>query len=146
MEENPFFNFTGGVEPGLSFFAASPFSTTFCGRVRAFGDSGFLDVLAWAPADEETHLYLEVLGATITGLSFRGNFLAGVLLLTAAIGELSLAAPPFDPNTGATVTTLPAGEEMELPCLGSPPPVLWFFTQVNLDFFKKGAPTRAWLV
>lgn len=114
--------------------------------MRALGDSGFRDVLAWAPAEEETHLYLEVLGATVTGLSFRGNFLAGVLLLTVNEGELPLATSAFKTDVGATVTAFPVGVEIELPCLGSTPPTFWLFTQVNLDFFKKDPPTCAWLV
>lgn len=68
-------------------------------------------------------MYLEVLGATVTGLSFRGNFLAGVLLLIENKRGLPLAAPAFETD-GATVAALPVGEDMELPCLGSTPPML----------------------
>lgn len=127
----------------LSFLVVSPLSRTLWVTVRALGDSGFRDGLAWAPAEEETHLYLEVLGATATGLSFRVNLLAGVLLLNE--GELPLATPAFETDTGAA-TALPVGEEMELACLGCSPPTFWLFTQVNLDFLRKDALTCPWLV
>lgn len=91
-------------------------------------------------------MYLEVLGATVTGLSFRGNFLAGVLLLAANKGELPVAPPVFETDAGATATALPVGEDMELACVGSTPPTFWLFTQVNLDFFGKDALTWPWLV
>lgn len=137
----PFFIFADGADSALSFLVASPFSKALWERVRALGDSDFRDVLAWAPAEEETHLYLEVLVATVTGLSFRGNFLAGVLLLTVNKGELPLAKPTFESGVGATVVALPVVET--LACLGS---TFWLFTQVNLDFFKKGGVTWPWLL
>lgn len=86
-------------------------------------------------------MYLEVLGATATGLSFRGNFLAGVLLLTVDTGELPLAVPAFETDVGEAVTALTVGGEMQLACLGSTPPTFWLFTQVNLDFFNKDVLT-----
>lgn len=140
----PFFILAEGVEAALSFFGASPFSIALWERVRALGDGDFRGILTWAPAEEDTHLYLEVLGATVTGLSFRGNFLAGALLLTEEEGEFPLATPAFDTDSGATVTALPVGEDMELACLDSTPLKVWFFTQVNLDFFRKDA--WPWLV
>lgn len=76
----------------------------------ALGDSDFRDVLAWDPEEEETHLYLEVLGTTATELSLRGNFLAGVLLLTVSKGELPLAT--LETDVGEALTALPVGEVM----------------------------------
>lgn len=109
---------TEGAEPGRSFLAAS-------GGAR--GEGGFLLGLAWTPTAEDTHRYLEALGATVaTGLSFRCSLLPGVLLLMGS-GE-----------TEPALTTLAAGEGPELLCLGSapPPPKLWLFTHMNLDFFS----------
>lgn len=140
----PFFILAERAEAALSFLVASPLSRALRERVRALGDCDFRGVLAWAPAKEETHLYLEVLEATETRLNFRGNFLAGVLLLTAHKGELPLATAAFETDTGATA--LPVGEEMELGCLGTTPTTFWLFTQVNLDFFKKASLTWPWLV
>lgn len=92
------------------------------------GDRDFRGVLAWVSA-EDTHLYFEVFWATLTALSFRAIFLAGVLLLTKG---LPLATPAFKTDVGATA--LPAIEEMS-----------WVFTQVNLDFFKTDIVVGAWL-
>lgn len=97
----------------------------------------FRGILAWAPAEMETHLYLEVLGAALSGLSFRGNFLPGVLFPVNK-GELPLATPALETEVGATATALYVGEELELACF-------WLFTQVNFDFFKKDASTWPWL-
>lgn len=110
----------------------------------ALGDSDFRDILTWAPEEEETHLYLEVLRATGTELSLRGNFLAGVLLLTVTKGELPPAT--LETDVGEALKALPVGEEMELACLGSTPPTFLFFIQVNLDFFTKDSPIWPWLV
>lgn len=76
--------------------------------------------MVWAPA-AETHLYLEVLGATVTGLSFRGNFLVGVLLLDVIEGD-----PALETDAAETDTAFP----------GACPPTFWLLIQVNLDFFK----------
>lgn len=142
MEEPaaPFFIF------GEGFLVASPFSRALWERVRALGDRDFRDDLA--PAVEETHLYLEVLGAAVTGLSFLGNFLAAVLLPTESKGELPPVTPALETDVGAAALPVgeAAGEDTELAGLGSTPPTFWLFTHVNLDFFKKDAPTWPWLL
>lgn len=79
--------------------------------------------------EEDTHLYLEVFGATVPGLSFRGNFLAGVFLLTVSGGGLPLATPAFEADTGERVEAFSVGKDVELH-------TAWLFIQVNLDFFK----------
>lgn len=124
----------------------SPLSTARWEGVRALGDIVFRVILAWLPAVEDTHTYLEVLGATITGLSFRGNFLAGVLLPAASKREPPVETPAFETDVGEAVTALPAGEELELACLGPTPATVWLFTHVNLDFFIRGVLTWPWLV
>ena len=135
------FTLAEGVDGDLSLLVASP-PKALWGRVRTFGDRGFRDVLVWAPAEEETHLYLEVLWAMVTGLSFRGIFLTGVLLLDG--GELPLEA--LEAEAWETDTTFPWDEETELACLDSSPAAIWLFTHVNLDFFWKDLLTWAWLV
>lgn len=116
----PFFNFTEGEEPGLSFLVASPLSRLLCVRVKGLGDGGLRDVLAWAPA-EDTQRYFEVLAATVGWLSFRGNFLAAVLLATTNEGGLSMATPDFKTDVGATTAD---GVETELSGLSSAPAAL----------------------
>lgn len=102
----PLFAFTEGEKAVLCFLVASGLSRALCARVSALGDVDFLDVLACPPAEEETHLYLEVLEETTAALSFRGNFLVDVFLLAANEGELLLT----EPEVGGT---LPGGEDAE---------------------------------
>lgn len=117
----------------LILLVTSTISGVLC-RVKVLGDSGFLGTLAFA----ETHLYLEALGSTVTGLSFLGSFLALARLNT--VGEPPLAAAVFVAGVGETFTVLLAGGEITLLFLDSSPPISWLFTQVNFDLV-----TEAWL-
>lgn len=91
-------------------------------------------------------MYFEVLWVTATGLSFRMDFLAGVLLLSEAVGKLPLETPTFETDTAEAVTALTGEDDMPLACLCSAPPTFWLLTQVNLDDFKKDVPTWQWLL
>lgn len=86
--------------------------------------------------EEDTHLYLEVFGAAVPGLSFRGNFFAGVRLLTVSEGELPLETPAFETDAGETAEGFSVGKDVELLCVDPTSPTFWLFIQVNLDFFK----------
>lgn len=120
------------AEAALGFLAESPLSRPFGRRVQALGDRGL--------RAEETHRYFEVFGATMTGLSFRANFLGGVFLLSAAEGGPAGRSPAFKPDVcGGMVFA--AGEEPKLGCLSSTLPTFWLFTQVNFDLFRKAALT-----
>lgn len=130
------------MEAALGFLVVSPFSTALCATNMDFGNSDFRGILAWAPAEEETHLYLEVFGVILAELIFRGNFLVGVFLLIAKMGGLAPATPAFEIDGRATVTDLPLGDGMELACLGSTSFSVWLLIQVNLEFSVKDAP--AW--
>lgn len=107
------------------------------GGVAGLGDAGLREILA--PAEEETHLYLEVFGAAVTGLRLRRDFLPGVFLATAATGRLPLPVWADDVDAAATLT----GEgDTRLACFCSAPPSsCLFFTQVNWDVLTNAAPT-----
>lgn len=85
----------------------SPFSKVLCARAKALGDRGFRDSLAWPNAEDDTQVYLEVLGAPVAGLSLRGTFLPGVLLLIVGVDGAKLTPPAFATGVGVELANLP---------------------------------------
>lgn len=122
----------GALEVATSFL---PFSVAFLrssapsagGVAAALGDAHLRKTLA----EEETHLYLEVLWAAAARLRLRSDFLPGVFLPGAAVAADDVEAAAV----AAALTGRGDGFS------STPPTPCLFFTQVNWDFLGKAAPT-----
>lgn len=98
------------------------------------GERGFLGSRAWPPAEEDTQVYLEILGAAADKLSLRGTFLVGSFLGMLREVEGPPVTEAWESRTG--VVSLSGGRGSDRGCLGTDPQVTWLLTQVNLDRLK----------
>lgn len=125
-----FLNFSEAADVAFAFLRSSALSD---GEVADLGDAHLRESLA----EEETHLYFEVLWAATAGFRLRSDFLPGVFLP----GVVAAAA---DDNVEAAVALTSEGDGG---FSSTPPTPCLLFTHVNWDVLGKVAPTlRRWLL